>query len=76
MAVAKIEEVGVQASGVQTDVTKAASVDHMVRTTSAMRLPFWPPTRQDTSVGSPCRSRVADSDQRVVGIVMNHYWVR
>ena len=33
MAAAKIEEVGVQAFGVQTDVTKAASVDQMVRAT-------------------------------------------
>ena len=32
-AVAEIEEVGVQALGVQTDVTKASSVDHMVRAT-------------------------------------------
>ena len=32
-AVAEIEEVGVQALGVQTDVTKASSLDHMVRAT-------------------------------------------
>ena len=32
-AVAEIEEVGAQALGVQTDVTKASSVDHMVRAT-------------------------------------------
>ena len=32
-AVAEIEKLGVQALGVQTDATKADSVDHMVRVT-------------------------------------------